>query len=181
MLYRFIKLFFLCYLSLLLTACGGGGDFTPSTGVLEFNGTWVSDCETDGTISVIDTTTISGTSTTVVLKKYSSTDCTGAVSNTATINARLLYGINLPTASSICTNVKEVDLDISSININGTELTEAEILIFLELPTATRYDLICSEGDQLFTGELTTTLDGSTAAKRPEFIDHSFPLNKVIL
>ncbi len=178
MLHRFIKLFFLGFLNLLLTACGGGGDFTSSTGVPEFNGTWVSDCETDGTISVIDTATVSGTLTSVVLNEYSTTDCSGAVSNVVTLNATLLYGSDVPTASPICTNVKEVDFTVSSIKINDTDLTEAGILLFLELPTATRYDLICSEGNQLFTGELTTTLDGSTAANRPEFIDDSHPLTK---
>ena len=56
MLQRFKNLFILGFLSMLLTACGGGGDFTEPTGIPEFNGTWVSDCETDGTKSVIDTT-----------------------------------------------------------------------------------------------------------------------------
>jgi hypothetical protein len=178
MLQRFKNLFILGFLSMLLAACGGGGDFTSSPGIPEFNGTWVSDCETDGTISAIDTTTIAGTSATVVLDEYSSADCSGSVSNTSILKATLFYGLDVPTASSVCTNVKEVDFNITSINLNGTELTVAGIILFSGLPTTTIYDLICSEGNQLFTGELTATLDGSTAAKRPEYIDHSYPLTK---
>lgn len=174
----FKKILLLGLSSLLLAACGGGGDFTSSPGAPEFNGTWVSDCKTVGTISVINSTTIAGILATVALKEYSSIGCMGTVSNSATLNATLVYGANRPTASSVCTNVKEVDFSVSSINKNGVNLTQADILLFLELPTAIRYDLICSVGNQLFTGELTSTLDGSTAAKRPVFIDHSFPLTK---
>jgi hypothetical protein len=176
--HRFKKLFLLGLSSLFLTACGGGGDFAPPTGVPEFNGIWVSDCVTDGPISVINSTTIAGTIATVVIDEYSSTDCSSVVSNTSKLNATLIYGLDVPTASSVCTNVREVDLEITSINRNGDELTDAGILLYLGLPTTTIYDLICSEGNQLFTGELTATLDGSTAAKRPEYIDHSFPLTK---
>lgn len=177
MLQRFKNLFILGFSSLLLTSCGGGGDFTSSPGIPEFNGTWVSDCETDGTISAIDTTTIAGTSATVVLDGYSSTDCSGNAV-TSILKATLTYGLDVPTASPVCTNVKEFDFNITSVNLNGTELTTAGILLFSGLPTTTIYDLICSEGNQLFTGELTATLDGSTAAKRPEYIDHSYPLTK---
>ncbi len=177
--HRFKKLFLLGLSSLFLTACGGGGDFAPPTGVPEFNGIWVSDCVTDGLSSLINSTTISGTSATFLLKQYSSLDCTGAVSNTTELNSVMVFGADLPFVASVCSNVKEVDFNVSSVSVNGITLPTALISVFIELPTPTIYDLICSERNQLFTGELTAILDGSTAAKRPEFIDHSYPLTKL--
>jgi hypothetical protein len=167
-------------MSLSLTACGGGGDFTSSSGIPEFNGTWVSDCFTNGVTndSLINTTTISGTSATFTIMEYSSVDCMGTASGTTELIADMVFGADRPEASSVCTNVKEVDFNVLSINENGISSTESEILGFLGLPTLTVYDLICSEGNQLFTGEFTQDLDGSTAAKRPEFIDHGSPLTK---
>ncbi len=164
--------------SLTLVACGGGGSFSPGEGILNFNGTWVSECDPVDNVYLKQSITITGNNMTVDINEYGSSDCTGITSYTEQVRAGLLYGADKPSASSVCTNVKKVDITFSSATVNGIPLTQSEILTFLELPSTTFYDLICSKGNQLFSGKITATLDGTTADKRPEFIDHTFAFTK---
>ncbi len=159
-------------LFLLLVACGGGGGGESEH---SYDGKWVSSpfCDFDGQFNanLTNTVTISGNSSTQTVKRYATSDCSGNPDITVVVKLAFKYGEERASASSVCSNTRDVDVTIVSGTLNGAALSVQAIQNLIDFPGSTIYDLICSSENRLYSGKYTSSNDATTAAKRPTLID----------
>jgi len=151
-----------------LTACGGGSSSTSNltdNALHTFDGTWQSACEYDADFneSEILLIILSGNNMGVGITIYPTSDCSGLESVTIQKSFPIRYSGEY--AASTCI-AEKIDFDIA-------DMTDAEIKSAKdsELPL---YNLMCIDAEgKLRGGNITDTLDGTTAEKRPKEMDMS--------
>jgi len=160
-------------LSSFLVSCGGGGSEESA-----YDGRWITSpqCEydADNEEGVVVINEITGNSLTSDIKNYVTSDCSGSPINKATLNYSLSYGDDKPSASSICSNTREVDIELTSGTINSIDVPVTVLANKLDIDTET-YDLICTNNNKIYFGDNEDdATDGTTAEKRPTVLDDEF-------
>lgn len=161
-----------------LSACGGGGSNTPTTGFTEFNGTWTGTCEelTARQRSYKQEWDISGASLDNDISVWIVPNCAGGSFITAQGKANVEYQGEEAVANTCATGkAQKVKVTYTSLIVgNQTFSNEQDINGFLNPQgiTLPKYNLICKDGDgKLRSGLFTATNDGSTELKRPTEMD----------
>ena len=160
-------------LSSFLVSCGGG-DSKESA----YDGRWITspqcDYNADDEEGVVAISEISGNSLTSDLKNYVTSDCSGSPVNEVILNYSLSYGADKPSASSICSNTREVDVELTSGSRNGTDVPVKALAKSLNIDIEV-YDLICSSNNKIYFGDTDEdATDGTTSEKRPVILDEEF-------
>jgi len=175
-----------------LTACGGGGGggSGDASSVSDYDGVWRPPiaCEDDSYVlgnetfleSSEGTITINGSTAILDVTEYSaSSDCTG-INDKYSSNITLDYGDDAPTASSVCSNAREIDVTINSFTVNGIEISGSELTNAIandQVPSLDSFGLICTsdDGARLYGGDDENgTKLGDSEATRPTQIDDTF-------
>ncbi len=144
--------------------------------IAEFSGDWESECiyNPNTGVAVIDTTYISGTSFTTYKDEFYTTDCSDHSDYTTIIDGHLGFGADARYASSYCGNAIKVDFIYEAIEEDGITLSQREIKDYFDLPSNTLYDIMCTDGGELYRGNR-TNFNGKYPSTRPATIDHSNP------
>jgi len=166
----------LCSLSLLLTACGGGGS-SSITGAAtgdKFNGIWQGACEYNATTNTGEKskTTFNGATNKLFVSTYNTSDCSGTALKTDEATFDIKYQGAL--ATSTCT-AEKADLQLTAAKINGRILSKEQIAVVNNSNLYPKYQLICIDSkDKLRKGDTSkASTNGTTAAKRPTEMDMS--------
>ena len=173
-----LKVLSIPLISLFLSACGGGATLilTPER-IANYNGNWQSVCTYDGStgLSSIDTLYISGTDYTIYIDEFDNNNCFGSSDYTTEIEGYLYFGDYKPYASAYCENTIEVDFTAAAIFEDGTQIPSSEISAYLDLPSNTSHNLMCTRNNELFTGDL-SLYDGRRDSTRPLSMNYEKPL-----
>ena len=172
-----LKLLSIPLFSLVLSACGGGSShyITPDQ-ITEYNGSWQSACSYDSSteLSSIDTLYITDTEYTFYTDVFDNNNCFGSSDYTTEIEGYLYYGDYITYASSYCANTIEVDFTAAAIFEDGVQIPSSDISDYLDLPTNTSYNIMCTRNGELYTGDLAVD-DGSDDSTRPLSLDYDRP------
>ena len=174
------KLYSILLASVFLTACGGGGDdrFSGST-ISDIQGDWITNCITrsDGSSALasytFDTANsgndffVSGFST------YDTSNCTGD-SEVTVLGGDVIYRGEFST--SVCL-AEKIDLFVltGSDGVDDFEGSDLQSFLDDEGLDDRDFDIACVPNDRLFLGDNNSTLDGSSADRRPTEVDTSLP------
>ena len=177
---RLLKVLSIPLISLFLSACGAGGatiTITPER-LADYDGNWQSACRYDSNadLTYIETLYITGTNYTIYIDEFDNSDCFGISDYTTEIVGYLYFGEYKPYASNYCENTIEVDFAAAAIFEDGTEISPSEISAYLDLPTKTSHDIMCTRNGELFTGDL-SDYDGSRFSTRPLSLNYNRPLH----
>ena len=174
-----VKLLSIPLISLVLSACGGGGSSPTITPELlsDYNGNWQSVCTYDGStdLSFVETLYITDTDYTIYIDEFDNNNCFGTSEYSTEIEGYLYFGDYKPYASNYCSNTIEVDFAAVAVFEDGIKLSPSEISSFLDLPENTSYNLMCTVNDELYTGDLSLD-DGRTESTRPLSMNYDNPL-----
>lgn len=174
-----LKVLSIPLISLFLSACGGGSAtiiITPER-IADYNGNWQSACSYNSNtgLSSIDTLYASGTDYTIYIDEFDNTNCFGSSDYSTAIEGYLYFGDYRPYASDYCENTIEVDFTAAAIFEDGIKIPSSEISDYLDLPSNTSHNLMCSYGGELFTGDL-SLYDGRRDSTRPVVMNYNNPL-----
>lgn len=183
---NFLGIFIFSVITVLMTACGGSSaSFDAPTPNARYNGSWGGLCEYDAFFMEADlvTLTIDGTTATVDIETYPTSDCSGVPD----YEAQIVYGIDFvgtqAPSSAVCSVDDLVNVSVNAISIDGVAFTQAEIDAAINDPDYDGFPafaLFCVDpaGTNLY-GYDETSGDGDTEATRPTTIDPLDPISKI--
>lgn len=169
-----------------LTACGGSSaSFDASSENARYNGSWGGICEYDAFFQEADLVilNIDGTTATVDIETYPTSDCSGAPD----FEGQIVYGIDFvgtqAPSSAVCSVDDLVNVTVNAISIDGIAFTQAEIDAALNDPDYDgfpAYALFCVDdaGTNIYSYDETTG-DGTSEATRPTAIDPLDPISRI--
>lgn len=180
-------------LSLLLTACGGssssfkvGGDASPefSPGasnpagdVTAYDGRWTTSpaCIYDAFRSEAFQYQweIQGNSAVLTSDVFDTSDCSGQAVSVEFLY-QFQYGSQRPQVSSVCRDVREVDMVLIAVQRDGQSVPLSQLAADISLY---QYNLICTTGDKLYFGDTSSDpfFNGVTPRRRPISLDEERP------
>ncbi|MEH6457694.1 MAG: hypothetical protein V7749_15305 [Cocleimonas sp.] len=174
-----LKILSIPLISLFLSACGSGSAtiiLTPER-IASYNGSWQSACSynrnTD--LTSIETLYVSDTEYTIYIDEFDNNNCFGSSDYTTEIEGYLYFGDYIPYASNYCDNTIEVDFTAAVIFEDGIQIASSEISAYLNLPSNTSHNIMCTRDGELFTGDL-SLYDGRRDSSRPLSMNYNKPL-----
>lgn len=173
----------------ILSGCGGDSGFSGGTNtatVSSFDGTWSNGCKYNQLTGIAENSsiTISGNASSIDIKTYENSNCSGIASNKQSSRFNLTYPGQI--ALNNCFNAQKVNSTILfPISFNEIEFSEEQFnalpaSIREEFSPILRFDLMCVNrtGTLLFLGD-SFSGQGTTDNNRPTRAALSAGINKI--